>query len=467
MKKILLCLLLLALTALFFFLGHRKSVRLPSPNEELSGIFEQASRNPALSGASIGFCLLDAQGEVVFERQSRTSFIPASTLKTLTTATALEKWGPDYRIKTTLLATAAIKEGVIEGDVIIQGGADPMLSLQDLESWARTLHNQGLKKITGRILGDGRLFKGSIYNDFWDWGDLGNGYGSGVSGLNLEHNRYIAHFRPGSAVGAIAMFLGATPEVPNVQWINEVTTGTADSGDGVVIHGGESTHLLHLRGTVPLAARDFQVRGAVPDPESYVAHHLRQVLINAGISVEGAAISMKQLLNDEEPPISADEVLLTHTSPPLLEIITSIHATSDNHETECLYRLLGFEANLSSDEVLREHWRQRGLVFEGLRMEDGCGLARADFIRPLDLARLQNAVGRGPQGTLYRDSLLSANEGHLRWKGGAMSGVRSYTGFINGKSGAQFTFALMANHFSNTGEISALRDAVLQNLQER
>lgn len=342
-----------------------------------------------------------------------------------------------------------------------------MLSLQDLESWAQTLHNQGLKKITGRILGDGRLFKGSIYDDFWDWGDLGNGYGSGVSGLNLEHNRYIAHFRPGSAVGAIAMFLGATLEVPNVQFINEVTTGSADSGDGVVIHGGERTQILHLRGTVPLAARDFQVRGAVPDPEIYAAHHLRQVLINAGISVEGAAISIKQLLTDAEPPITADEVLLTHSSPPLLEIITSIHATSDNHETECLYRLLGIEANLSSDEVLREHWRKRGLAFEGLRMEDGCGLARADFIRPLDLARLQHTVGIGPQGTLYRDSLLSANEGHLRWKGGAMSGVRSYTGFINGKSGAQFTFALMVNHFSNTGEISALRDAVLQNLHER
>jgi len=463
MKNALICLLLVVLTALLFILGSKdkpKSVA-PSAYPELTQIFEQANGNPALAGAAIGFCLLDAGGKVVFERNSHTAFIPASTLKTLTTATALEKWGPDFRIRTTLHSTGQVKDRVIAGDVILRGGGDPMLSLQDLESWAIMLRNQGLLRITGRIIGDGRLLPGSLYNDFWNWGDIGNGYGSGVSGLNLEHNRFIAQFRPGTELGMKATFVGASPEVPGIEWLNEVTTGAASSGDGVVIHGGERTHLMHLRGTVPLGGQNFQISGAVPDPVLYAAHHLRLAFINAGISVDGEATTA-----DSTNMAEVSEILFEHDSPPLIDIIESIHASSDNHETECLYRLLGLSENKQPEAVVKEYWQTRGLAFEGLRMEDGCGLARADFIRPVDLARLQHLAGSGPQGELYRGSLLADTGGNLQWKGGAMSGVRSYTGFVKAASGADFTFALMVNHFSDSKELDLLRTAILSVLRK-
>jgi hypothetical protein len=90
--------------------------------------------------------------------------------------------------------------------------------------------------------------------------------------------------------------------------------------------------------------------------------------------------------------------------------------------------MLGVKAAKPPAEVIREHWKARGLEFIGLRMEDGCGLARADFIRPFDLARLQLLAGKGPQGAAYKGSLLSRDG--LRWKGGAMSGIRTSTGYV-------------------------------------
>lgn len=467
MKKLLLFLLLSALTATFVLYWRGPEIVnevvavVQDPHAELKKAFQEARQNPLLSGAAIGFCLLDDQGKVVFEDTARTAFIPASTLKTLTTATALEQWGPEFRIETELRSTVVMKEGVIDGDLIIRGGADPMLSLEDLEAWVRDLYGKGLRRISGRIIGDGRLLTGSIYGDFWDWGDIGNGYGSGVSGLNLEHNRFIARFRPSPMEGSKATFLGASPEVPGMNWINEVMTGPADSGDGVVIHGGERTQVMHFRGTVPMTGRDFQVVGAVPDPELYAAHHLRALLINAGITVDGNALSATQLTGEGTTVPEAGQALHTHRSPPLLEIVRSIHESSDNHETECLYRLLGLKEKMPPDQVVREHWKTRGLVFESLRMEDGCGLARADFIRPLDLAMLQYIAGAGPQGAVYRESLLATEDGSLRWKGGAMSGVRSYTGFLKAPSGTEFSFALMVNHFSDGQAVSELRDRVL------
>lgn len=467
MKNVLLCLLLAALAALLV-LRFREEPLPPVPAvSALKQAFTMTREEPGMQGAAIGFCLLDAQGQVIEELNSQTAFIPASTLKTLTTATALEKWGPDYRLETIVGTTNPLQEGSLTGDVIIRGGGDPMLSLNDLEDWVLTLLQKGVKRIHGRIIGDGSLFPGSLYDDFWNWGDIGNGYGSGVSGLNLEHNRSLIRIRPGDAVGAKATFLVASPQVPKVQWVNEATTGAANSGDGVVIHGGERTAVLHLRGTVPLSAGNFEVTAAVPDSELYAAHHLRVLLVDAGIQVDGDAVSAGELRNAGESIPEASEILIKHVSPSLKEIVTSIHATSDNHETECLYRLLGIREGRPSDEVLRAHWQQRGLVFEGLRMEDGCGLARADFIRPLDLARLQHVAGVGPQGAVYRESLLVTEDGTVRWKGGAMSGVRSYTGFVKGVSGAEFSFALMVNHFSDSQAVARLREAVLGILKAR
>lgn len=402
-----------------------------------------------LAGSAIGFCLINAQGEVVMEDDAQTAFIPASSLKTLTTATALEVLGPDFRFTTTLKSTAPMKDGTIAGDLVIVGGGDPMLAMADLQAWTAELKKRGLKRITGRVRGDASFFSGSLYGDFWNWGDIGNGYGSGVSGLNLDHNRYTLAFQPGAAVGTPATLLGISRELPDVAWKNEVTTGPEGSGDGVVIHGGESTTAIHLRGTVPLGAAKFRVNGALPDPVRFAMHHFSQMLAAQGIQIGSGG------------PGSAEPTheLLKHDSPPLLDIITSIHASSDNHETECVFRMLGVKAGKAPDVVIREHWKPRGLDFIGLRMEDGCGLARADFIRPLDLARLQFLAGKGPQGAAYKASLLSKDG--LRWKGGAMSGVRTFTGYVTGKSGAEYCFAFMVNHYTDGKIVAELSQRVM------
>lgn len=142
MKNAVLVLLLAALAALLVLRWREEPVPQtppPSAPSKLRQLLEQAGQDPGLRGAAIGFCLLDARGQVVEELNSETAFIPASTLKTLTTATALEKWGPDHRLETVLAATAPIRDDGLTGDVIIRGAGDPMLALGDLEAWAQQL----------------------------------------------------------------------------------------------------------------------------------------------------------------------------------------------------------------------------------------------------------------------------------------------------------------------------------------
>ncbi len=461
MKKLLLLLLVSALTALLWLRSredHPTDPPAPLPVSPLTALLSQARESPALKGTVIGVCVIDDQGKVIFESQSRDSFIPASTLKTVTTATALEVFGADYQIATQVKAASKIKDGLISGDVVLVGGGDPTLTLADLTGWARQLREQGLRRIAGRIVGDGRLFTGSLFGDFWNWGDIGNGYGAPVSGLNLEHNRYTAWLQSGETLGAPARLIKTAPEVPGIQWANEISTGTADSGDGTVLYGGERTSRIFLRGTVPLNKKPFTVTGAVPDPERFTAYHFDQALRAAGIEITGQPIPAP--LNYDSA--KAGETLIEHRSPPLKEIVTSIHATSDNQETQCLFLLLGLKSNEPPQQAIRNHWQKRGLHFEGLRMEDGCGLARADFIRPQDLAMLQWVTKQGEQGEVYRDSLLTSRNETLKWKAGAMSGIRSYTGYLQHASGKELSFAIMFNHFSDSKAIAELRDQLIE-----
>lgn len=438
----------------------------PAHLAALEEIFAAAEENTGLAGAAIGFSLVGPDGEILFERAGKVALIPASALKTVTTATALEVLGPDFTFETRLGTSLPTEAETDSGDgphadLILVGGGDPTLSLRDLESWAKALAEAGVQSIPGRVVGDGRHFEGSPFADFWNWGDIGNGYGSPVSGLNLSHNRFTAIFAPGEEDNP-AQLVGTFPDVPGVEWWNETKTAAENSGDGVVIHGGERASVMHLRGTVPLGG-ELEVTGAVPDPERFAAHHLREALIEAGIQVTGEAVGAGQLfLKGETVPEIAEEILL-HRSPPLIDIVNSIHATSDNHETECLYRTLGLRMQLAPDEAVRKHWRERGLDLHDLRMVDGSGLARADHISAESLARIQQFAASGPVGESYVESLLELGESSIRFKAGAMSSIRSYAGLVPLESGP-LAFALIVNHYPDPAEVNQLQQDVFEAL---
>ncbi|MDB6004871.1 MAG: dacB, partial [Prosthecobacter sp.] len=185
--------------------------KLPHP---ITTLLQDARADPALAGTAIGFSLINSKGGIVLDENATTALIPASSFKTLTTATALEILGPEFLFTTELKSTAPIQNGLLKGDLVIIGGGDPMLKLDDLKAWATGLKKSGLTRITGGIRADATIFSGSLYNDFWNWGDIGNGYGSGVAGLNLNHNRYIVLFRAGPTEGSPAELLGINLEIP-------------------------------------------------------------------------------------------------------------------------------------------------------------------------------------------------------------------------------------------------------------
>ncbi len=422
-----------------------REVATEPPVSAIQAVFDKWAAKSELGAALIALVLLDDDGQLVFSSAlGETSLCPASTLKTLTTGAAFGILGPEFQFETKLVHRP-------DGNLVLVGGGDPTLSFDDLERMAAAAVAAGLKEASGNLIADPSVFSTPPVNDHWNWGDIGNAYGAGAFGLNVGHNRILVSFQPGAITGDPAKIFKSDPDPPETQWLNEVTTGEPGSGDGVVIYSTPGGRVISTSGTVPQGPV-FTVRGALPDPPAMATKALGAALERAGVTFSGKPV----------PRTGEAQVLAVHRSAPLPEIIDHLHQVSDNLEAQCLFLTLGRVSLTDPSDAVRRYWEEAGVEFEGLRLIDGSGLARANMIRPLDLARVNFAARRGPHGERYFQSLNPSLGGHVRAKLGGMSGVKTDTGFIKMKNGREYTFALMANGLGTGFNFWSFRDELLE-----
>ncbi len=431
----------------------------PMPEGKIERIFREWSADPKLAGALLGFCLLDENGGTLFASPlAATALCPASALKTVTTGAAFGILGPEFRFETMLTATAPIAAaGTLDGDLVLVGSGDPTFSQADLDELADAAIASGLKKVAGSLRVDASVFPHDPMSEYWNWGDIGNAYGAGAFGLNLEHNRLEVRFEPGAQPGEPAKFLGGGPAPRDTRWENRVITGPASSGDEVVIYSEPYGRTVTLRGTVPAGAGNFPIYGAIPDPPALAAELLRARLTGAGVK-----------FSDAPGPFAttAKTMLATHQSAPLAEIIDHLHQVSDNLEAQCLFLTIGQRQGTAPADAVRQYWEKAGVAFTGLRLLDGSGLARANMIRPLDLARVNLAARRGPHGQRFYESLTAYAGGTVRGKIGGMSGVKTKAGFIRTAAGRELTFALMGNGLPSGREFWTRLEELLRTIRD-
>lgn len=434
----------------------------PMPSRSTGNAIESAflewSADPALAGALVGFCVLDESGKTVFASPlAGKALSPASALKTVTTAAALEVLGPDKQFTTQLFQGGKITpSGQLNGGLLISGGGDPTFSSSDIAAFTHAVVKAGIRQINGKVEAG---YGGKEYpvSDHWNWGDIGNAYGAGAYGLNLDHNRIAITFQPAAREGDPATLLNDAPPTKDTRWVNQVLTGPAGSGDRVSVYSEPYGRTITLRGTVPLGESEFTVYGAMPDPAARTKEVFRASLEAAGVKV----------VEGEMPQVDHLDTLVFHKSAELAEIIDHLHKTSDNLEAQCLFLKIGLEQGTDPAEAVRNHWESRGVAFTGLRLIDGSGLARANMIRPLDLAKVNHAARRGPHGERFRHSLTSYLDGKVRSKLGAMSGVKTEVGFLTLEDGREVTFALMANGLDLKVDFWLLRVKLLRDVASK
>jgi len=431
------------------------------------------ARDPELTGALVSVSITDiATGRTVGGHQTELACIPASTQKLITTAVAMDVLGPEHRFETQLVIMGEIAEGgVLNGDVYLVGGGDPslgspyfkgVLGLKSiLGRWREKIRAAGIRRINGRIIGEGSYFGTHAAAGGWPWSDLGNYYGSGAYGLNIHENFYFLDLLQRSVEGTIPPVQRTRPVVPGLRLTNELRSGPRGSGDQAYIYGAPFGYDNHIRGTIPVGSGRFVVKGALPDPPLFAAQALCRHLEDGGISVSLPAESDRIQGSGR---YASGRVLDTYSSPALSALIDRTNLRSNNLYAETLLREInkarGTEIyNLSSTKVLEEWLQSAGLPTGGTRFEDGSGLATRNFFSAAFMTRfLRYQAGR----SRWRESIPVAGQtgsmkgflkgtvavGRLSAKSGSLGAARAYAGYVNRADGKELAFAIMVNNFT-------------------
>ncbi|MEZ4987575.1 MAG: D-alanyl-D-alanine carboxypeptidase/D-alanyl-D-alanine-endopeptidase [Saprospiraceae bacterium] len=428
-----------------------------------------------LQHASVGVCVVDAtNGQMLAGYGARRSLIPASNLKLLTTATALEILGEDYRFETTLAMDGAVDaQGILQGNVWIIGSGDPTLGSPEMEGvlalddliahWRIRLQQQGIRKITGRVIVDDRIFSTAVSGSHWQWLDMGNYYGCGAFGLNLHENLYYLQFRQRSELGTTPAITGTKPVVPGLQFVNEVTTANSRSGDNAYIYGAPYSYQCYVRGTLPAGAGLFTIKGAVPDPPLLAAQLLTTDLESIGVLCMRPPATARQLEVQPGRLVVLDKLY----SPPLRKIVHRTNMESVNLYAEALLRAIGRQVEgVGSEEAglraMRAHWENKGMDWAGVQLYDGSGMAPRNVIPTAFLCQLLHQMHRnaafveslplaGRSGSLKNSLKGTMAEGKLRAKSGSLEQVRCYTGYTPDANGRLLAFSILLNNYDGTG----------------
>ena len=288
------CLFALFLTCFLLYYTHPQAFSQPEQpadslaTQHLIRLVEAFQASPAARFGTVALSVRRvSDGEEFISYNARQSLPSASTLKLITTATALAVLGSNYTYNTTLEYDGTIKDSVLTGNLYIRGTGDPSLgswrftTYYDLpallKSWSEAVRAAGIRRIQGTIVGDASLYDDLTTPDTWPFGDLGNYYGASLSALNINENLYRIFFRPGKSVSAPASVLRTDPLLPYLTFRNTVTTDAANTGDQVNIFGAPFQNQQWLTGKVPMGepANEFSVKGALPDPAYFTAYALR------------------------------------------------------------------------------------------------------------------------------------------------------------------------------------------------
>ncbi len=412
---------------------------------DFAEVFERELSNSAWDGVAVSMVVLDEVGEIWYASPlAWTAMCPASALKVLTTGAALGILGPDFRFETKL-ASAVPAGPVLDGDLVIVGGGDPTLSTAQLQEMVRELVDGGLRRIDGRVRSDASIFPEHAMSDHWNWGDVGNAYGAGAYGLNVDHNLMTLRFRAGAERGDDVEFLGSSHVLPDVSWHNFLKTVPRGDVSSVTVYSEPYGNRVTIRGSMSNWQAEHQVSAAIPNPPETAVAVVTAALRERGVEITGRPRQEK----------FSQQILATTRSVRLMEIIRNIHRTSNNLEAQCLFLMLAPQGDPVA--VVREYWESKGVSFAALRMLDGSGLARANMIRAVDLAVVMHHALAGLHGGEFLGSLPDEQDCTVRSKPGWMSGVTTSVGAITTKGGRRMTYAFMANGVTDAQETRNLR----------
>ena len=443
-----------------------------------------AGRVESLLGASPvdkgewGLLVVDAEsGATLYEKNANEYFLPASNMKLLTTALALDTLGPESRFRTTVETNGTLaKDGKLSGDLILVGRGDPNLSNRKfpyenkeefdgppekaLAELADAIAAHGVKEIAGDVVGDDSYFPRERYPNGWEIDDMVWEYGAAISAIVVDDNTVTLTLTPGEMAGD-AVTAAVEPPTREFTVKNQaITIGAKEKPDLRLTRepGGDT---VVVSGVMPAGSAPRKLVLAIQEPALHAANLLAQLLKDRGIKVGGGVRAQ----HDPDPGDAARTVLAEHVSIPLKDSVKLVNKISQNLHTEVLLRTAARQqGRWATPEDLQKFpeafYAKAGIPEGDVIQTDGSGLSRHDLVTPLAFVALLAYAQRqewfpaflaslpvaGEDGTLNERMKEPPLAKKIHAKTGSVTHVRALSGYAETPGGRKLIFSFLSNN---------------------
>jgi dihydroorotase/N-acyl-D-amino-acid deacylase len=491
-----------SLLALAFFAGGQ-TLKAQSPLT-LEQRIQKITERPEFAHSHFGVKFIEADtGKTVYALHSVKLFVPGSTTKLLTTGTAMELLGSDYRFHTKIYRTGPVKkDGTLDGDLVLVASGDLNLSnriqpdgtmafededhsyggpdsrglpgdpLTVIKDFAKQVAAKGIKKIKGRVLVDISLFPE---------GERELGTGVVISPMVVNDNVIDVIVTPGATENA-PVDLKINPQTSYVRILNQATTGKTGSRTTLDYtdekQNPDGTRTVTLSGTVALGAKAAMHSYPVPEPSRFAATVLMEALKEQGVTVGVAPLNDATDFKKLAANYTADNQVAEHTSAPFSEEVKVTLKVSQNLHASTMPYLVGALVGHKTSGVLQEGFdleheflTKAGLDLSGAAQSDGAGgnaYFTPDFMTQyllyMSKTKDYEAFYRGmpilgKDGTLVKIQTASPAAGHVHAKTGTygtydalnkkmMVTGKGLSGYMDTASGQHLILALYVNMVS-------------------
>lgn len=424
-------------------------------------------------GSNVGISIYDlTDGKSLYTYQADKLSRPASTMKLLTTITALSHPDADDPFKTEVWYQGVIEQDTLKGDLYVVGGYDPEFDDEALDSLVNAVSRFPFSVISGHVYGDVSM-KDSIYwGSGWAWDDTPASYQPYLSPLMLNKGLVTVTASPGER-GHLAS-LDCVPASSYYTVTNETKSRTPaagrfgvsrdwlQNGNNIVVKGnveGKRTGMVNL-----YSSRDF-----------FMHTFLER------LQAKGIQCPVNYAFNELQKDSLSVQIALFETA--IQDVINQIMKESDNLNAEALLCRLGAQAtgkkHISDEDglsVIRKQIKALGEDPDYYKLADGCGLSNYNYISPnLLIAFLKFAYSRtdvfqklykalpigGVDGTLkYRMKRGTPSYKNVHAKTGSFTAINCLAGYLRTTNGHEIAFAIMNQNVLSGAKARAFQDAV-------
>jgi D-alanyl-D-alanine carboxypeptidase/D-alanyl-D-alanine-endopeptidase (penicillin-binding protein 4) len=429
-----------------------------------------------LSLRAVSFAVVDVDsGRVVASLNGDTPRSPASTIKLLTTFASLDLLGPAFAWHTRALVRGELSNGVLNGDLILQGGGDPYMTLERWWSFARMLRAKGLEAIHGDIVIDNTAFALPPEDPGAFDGRPNRTYNVLPDALMVNFQSIEFRVAPNAQIGKVEIV--ATPAPVNLAIDNRIAFATghcrapAHRVDFEVV--SEQWDHVVFAGALSAQCAEQSITRVLLRPPEYAFGTFLELWQQLGGEFSGA-------LRIEAAPQDA-QLYLNFDSLSLGEIVRLTNKFSSNLMARHLLLTMGEErfgppaTTQKGADAIALWARERGLDLQGMDIDNGSGLSRATHISVLQMSRVLSAAYHsryapefiaslplaGIDGTL-KSRLQQTPAGSVRLKTGHLDGVSGVAGYVTTASGKSFVLVSLVNDLrSNAGAGDAVHAALV------